>query len=208
MTPDPNNIVACSGNWQRLGCDRFYNPIPHSNLSKAVTKLRCQHYATTMPTEADYAKCSKLPDYTTLDKNKLGLIDPSNYWATTKDYFNKMSDGFRACFEGIDPTDPLAKGLERVGASLHPPHGATHTYSGGSLATPTSPNDPVFTGLHWNVDRKFAEWQAEHGNTWFTDGPMKDMMDQDMPLFQNPTVKLREVLDHKKMGFTFDTLIK
>ena len=100
----------------------------------------------------------------------------------------------------------LAKGLERIGASLHPPHGATHTYSGGSMATPTSPNDPLFTGLHWNVDRKFAEWQKQHGNGWFTDGPKKDMLDQPMPVLDNPLVTLREVLEHKDMLFTYDTV--
>ena len=78
---------------------------------------------------------------------------------------------------------------------------------GGSLATPTSPNDPIFTHLHWNVDRKFAEWQLLHGNSWFTQGPMKDKLDQPMPMFDRaPTITLRQVLDHHSLGFTFDTI--
>lgn len=109
--------------------------------------------------------------------------------------------------QGIDPSDTLARGLERLGASLHPPHGATHTHMGGSLATPTSPNDPIFTHLHWNVDRKFAEWQHTHGNGWFIDGPLKMKLDDPLPLFDTPpVVTLRSVLDTKEMGYTFDTL--
>lgn len=109
--------------------------------------------------------------------------------------------------QGIDPSDTLARGLERLGASLHPPHGATHTHMGGSLATPTSPNDPIFTHLHWNVDRKFAEWQHTHGNGWFIDGPLKMKLDDPLPLFDTPpVVTLRSVLDTKAMGYTFDTL--
>ena len=65
---------------------------------------------------------------------------------------------------------------------------------GGSLATPTSPNDPIFTHLHFNVDRIFAEYQSRFGDTWFTDGPGREFMDQPMPLFQNPQVTLRQGL--------------
>lgn len=210
MKPRRSNLVNCDQNsWTKLKCDRFYDAVPDSNVSRSVKTLRCQHYATTLPTDADYNRCSRLPKYTTLDKSKLGTSDPDqkfNGWATTKDYYNSYEDHFRACFEGIDPSDVLAKGLERVGASLHPPHGATHTFSGGSLATPNSPNDPVFTGIHWNVDRKFAEWQVKHGNKWFTEGPMKDMLDKNIPVFENPSVTLQSVLNLKEIGYTFDTI--
>ena len=87
-------------------------------------------------------------------------VDKANIWATTKDYEASYARYFRPCFEGIDPSDKYAKGLERLGASLHPPHGATHTFMGGSLATPTSPNDPIFFHLHTNVDRLWAEYQV------------------------------------------------
>ena len=207
MKPRLSNIAACGGgggSWTKLACDRYYDALNGTGLSASVKFLRCQHYATTLPTSADYDRCQKLPKYTTTDASKLGPGD--NPFATAKDYSNSYTDFFRACFEGIDPSDTLAKGLERIGASLHPPHGATHTYSGGSMATPTSPNDPLFTGLHWNVDRKFAEWQKQHGNDWFTAGPKKDMLDKPMPVLDNPKVTLREVLEHKDMLFTYDTV--
>ena len=35
---------------------------------------------------------------------------------------------------------------------------------------------------------------------------MKDMLDKNMPVFENPTVTLRSVLDHKKLGCNADTL--
>jgi hypothetical protein len=202
LSPRASNLQSTCSSWESLTCNRYYDSLT-PNTSKT---LRCQHFATTMPSQKDYDRCQSLPNYTTKDGSKLGLLDPKNPFATTKDYSNSFVATFRACFEGIDPSEPIAKGLERLGASLHPPHGATHTFMGGSLATPTSPNDPIFTHLHWNVDRKFAEWQKEHGNEWFTDGPMKDMLDKPMPVLDNPKVTLREVLEHHKMGFTFDTV--
>jgi len=203
LSPRASNLQSNCSSWESLTCNRYYDSLT-PNTPK--TTLRCQHFATTMPSQKDYDRCQSLPNYTTKDGSKLGLLDPKNPFATTKDYSNSFVATFRACFEGIDPSEPIAKGLERLGASLHPPHGATHTFMGGSLATPTSPNDPIFTHLHWNVDRKFAEWQKEHGNEWFTDGPMKDMLDKPMPVLDNPKVTLRDVLEHHKMGFTFDTV--
>jgi hypothetical protein len=78
---------------------------------------------------------------------------------------------------------------------------------GGSLATPTSPNDPIFTHLHCNVDRIFAHYQLRYGNSWFTDGPGKNFMDLSMPVFTNPMVTLRQGLNRTHYGFTFDTLL-
>ena len=198
LQPDPaNNFV----DWEDLSGVRKYTDTD-SNMS-----LRCNHYAALLPTEADYTRCDKLHSYTTRDKNKLGDIEPNNPFATTKDFNNSNSVYWRACFEGIDPGDRIAKGLERIGASLHPPHGATHTYMGGSLASPSSPNDPIFWHLHSNVDRKFAEWQIVNGNDWFLSGPMNDKLDEALPLMDdNEPMTLRQALDSQKMGFTYDTV--
>jgi len=199
LHPKPGNVEV---DWESLTGQRQYV----DDLSNPTMTLTCNHFATTLPTEKDYTRCSKLP-YTEKDASKLGLIDTNNIWATTKDYSVSYSEFFRACFEGIDPADRIAKGLERLGASLHPPHGATHTYMGGSLATPTSPNDPIFTHLHFNVDRKFAEWQKANGNDWFLNGPMKDKLDKPLPLFDDgkDPITLRQSLDYKSMGFDYDT---
>lgn len=106
----------------------------------------------------------------------------------------------------------VLQGLERIGASLHPPHGATHTFMGGTLATPASPNDPIFTHLHTNVDRLYAEYQNINGNTndWFMKGPGKQYLTKPMPLFKNPTVTIQDALDYKgaRYKYTYDTFIK
>ena len=100
------------------------------------------------------------------------------------------------------------QGLERVGASLHPPHGATHTYMGGTLATPASPNDPIFTHLHTNVDRLYAEYQNRYGNKWFEDGPGKPYLQMPMPVFKNPTVSIAQALSYNgSYKYTYDTFI-
>ena len=79
---------------------------------------------------------------------------------------------------------------------------------GGSLATPTSPNDPIFTHLHSNVDRIFAEYQNRYGDAWFSNGPGRSYMDLPMPLFSNPQVTMREALARvETYGFTYDSLL-
>ena len=101
-----------------------------------------------------------------------------------------------------------SQGLERIGASLHPPHGATHTNMGGRLATPTSPNDPIFTHLHANVDRLYAEYQNRYGNSWFEDGPGKQYLAMPLPLFQNPTVTVQHALSYNgTYKYTYDVFI-
>ena len=108
-------------------------------------------------------------------------------------------------------------GVATRGASLHPPHGATHTYMGGTLATPTSPNDPVFTGIHTQVDRLWASYQKNNkvnGNAiWFADtgkdgnaaaGKMK--MDEVLSFAgkaDGPTI--RDTLDYQKQyGYEYE----
>jgi hypothetical protein len=57
------------------------------------------------------------------------------------------------------------------------------------------------------VDLKFAEWQQKYGNSWFVKGPLKDQLDRPLPLFdKKPIVTLRSMLEHKDMGYTFDTI--
>lgn len=46
-------------------------------------------------------------------------------------------------------------------------HNQVHVYVGGDMLAGTSPNDPIFFLNHCNVDRLWAEWQAESpGHTY------------------------------------------
>ena len=89
LQPSPRN-TECT--WADLDCDRFYTT---ANQSRS---LRCRHYAATIPTQADYDRCSNLPDYSSMSPSDFGLNDP-NPFATSKDYFNSYTTTFRACFE-------------------------------------------------------------------------------------------------------------
>lgn len=206
LKPRASNLRC---DWEDLNCTRYYVPLTGDDRAESGTLaggngLRCKHFAAQHPTQADYDKCNPLLQYSTNQASQLGLIDPNNPFATTKGYSMSPMKYFRACFEGVDASVEIAKGLERLGASLHPPHGATHTWGGGSLATPTSPNDPIFAHLHWNVDRQWAHFQGRTNNQWFYNGPESAKMELDMPLFDG--VKLKTMMDHKALGYTFDDI--
>jgi len=194
MQPDPGNLQC---KWASLNCTRFYH---NATLN---TTLQCRHYAVRLPSPSDDARCFKqLLPYST---GAVGNNSAVNPWVTTKDYYKSFTQDFRPCFEGINPSDHYAKGLERLGASLHPPHGATHTYLGGSVATPTSPNDPIFIHLHWNVDRFWAEYQASHGDDWFLRGPGKALLDEELPGLSNVTA--HNTLDYRhRYGYEYSSL--
>lgn len=192
LVPEVQNLKC---DWTDLSCMRHYR-----NESANLT-LRCKHYAAELPVPADYSRC--FDRYMPYSSKPLGNRS-ANPWDTTYDYFKSMNTYFRPCFEGIDPSDEFARGVERLGASLHPPHGSTHSYMGCSVATPTSPNDPIFIHLHWNVDRLWAEYQSRHGgDAFFYEN--QHLLDQEIPGF--PGVTTRTVLDYEQnYGYTFDTL--
>lgn len=192
LVPSSNNS-HCS--WTDVDCIRYY-----LSASKNLT-LRCKHYGAELPRPADYARCfDKIMPYSSQPLGNRSL----NPWDTTFDYFKPIDKYFRPCFEGIDAADNFARGVERLGASLHPPHGSTHTYMGCSVATPTTPNDPIFIHIHWNVDRLWAEYQSRYGgDSFFHQNP--HLLDEDIPNF--PGVTTRDVLDYEHhYGYTFDVL--
>merc|ERR1711998_549522 len=191
LTPSRANR-NCS--WTDLDCIREY----HGN----GTRLSCKHFAVRLPIKADQDRClDALLPYTW---DHLGHNE-SDPWATSNDYYAPIKHNFRPCLEGINSSDPYARGFERLGASLQPPHGATHTFRGGTLATPTSPNDPVFFHLHWNIHRLWAHYRNRSSNKWFLEGPGKAHLDEELPGFEGVTV--RDTLDYKgRYGYTFDSL--
>lgn len=51
----------------------------------------------------------------------------------------------------------------RYSAGLEQPHNGLHGWVGGTMGQiPYAAYDPIFWGHHCNVDRLFAEWQAQH----------------------------------------------
>jgi tyrosinase len=86
-------------------------------------------------------------------------------------------------------------------------HNLVHVWVGGSAATLSSPNDPIFFLLHCNVDRLWAIWQKMHpGHSPFEgDGPFD--LNSRIPPWQNevspPTPA--KLLNHLTLGYSYDT---
>ena len=196
FTPDAENS-QCS--WTDLSCVRKYYQ-ENGNLV-----LKCKHFA---PVPQPYADCNKLTKFLPADGKKVFFNSPDNPYPdnpymVAPSYTNAKPDEYwAACIEGNNPSDMYAAGLERIGASLST-HGSVHTAIGGSLATPYSPNDPMFAHLHGNVDRMWALYQEQHGTGAWFENVAKDRLDTPMPLFKNPTVTIRDVLDMNKMPFKY-----
>ena len=196
FTPDAENS-QCS--WTDLSCIRKY----YQENGDLV--LKCKHFA---PVPQPYADCNKLTKFLPADGKKVFFNSPDNPYPdnpymVAPSYTNAKPDEYwAACIEGNNPSDMYAAGLERIGASLST-HGSVHTAIGGSLATPYSPNDPMFAHLHGNVDRMWALYQEQHGTGAWFENVAKDRLDTPMPLFKNPTVTIRDVLDMNKMPFKY-----
>jgi tyrosinase len=89
-----------------------------------------------------------------------------------------------------DKFTPFQRRLEAV-------HGYVHNAVGGTMASASSPDDPLFWLHHSNVDRMWAEWQRRHkgsrpGNTSEELKPG--------PIFGN---KVSTVLDISKLGYRY-----
>jgi hypothetical protein len=87
--------------WSDLACVRQYEDLGSNTL------LSCRHFAVRLPVASDTERCmaNRLP-YTF---DSIGLNNASNPWSTTKDYYASNAEYWRACFEGIDPAEPIAK---------------------------------------------------------------------------------------------------
>jgi tyrosinase len=125
-----------------------------------------------------------------------------------------------------------------VGGTLffndNPPQQQLFTY--GTLSnTPGSPNDPIFWLLHANVDRLWAEWQADdrqgpdfypsegqpfghnlNDPMWPWDGGLStagsvgsiDIQPYLPDIALSDIVRPRDALDVSKYGYTYDTLVQ
>lgn len=84
-------------------------------------------------------------------------------------------------------------------------HNLVHRWIGQTMRLLTSPNDPVFFLHHSNIDRIWAQWQArslERGYLPVSDGPSGHNLND--PMFPWTTAPIN-VLDHKALGYTYDT---
>jgi hypothetical protein len=179
----PNMMLTPQPNnctsWGDENCMRYY--------ANSTFSLTCKHYAARLQSPSPACMNPWLPF--TLDS--LTTLPTMSY---------------RPCLEGIDWSDVFARGLERLGASLHPPHGQAHQYIGGGLNQPTAPSDPGFAHIHMNVDRLFRTAQlvaaAATPPAWQFDAAT---LGRNIALFTNPTITIGEYLDTQSLGYIFDT---
>lgn len=88
-------------------------------------------------------------------------------------------------------------------------HNRVHGWVGGHMGfVPIAPNDPVFFLHHANVDRIWAIWQIIHKKEPY-------LPQQKGPFGHNPTDPMypwdtvpEEVMNHRKMGYLYDTEAK
>jgi len=78
-------------------------------------------------------------------------------------------------------------------------HNIPHRWVGGSMASSTSPNDPVFWMHHANLDRLWAVWQSLHPEVMHYEGS-----NDAMPPWFSATTPL-SVVDHRTLGYNYDT---
>lgn len=180
LTPDAGNAAI---SWGDSSAIRKYN-------EGNVTKLTCKHFAANLPDPAVWQAC----------------LNPWKPFGNTSQLDDKFLPGnfFSPCLEGLDLGDDYALGLERLGASVHSPHGHAHQYVGGSVNQPSAPSDPVFAHIHMNVDRLFREAQLRsEAQTWSFDSGYQ------LSFFKNPTVTVGDVIDTaQQLGYLFDTEAK
>jgi hypothetical protein len=143
-----------------------------------------QHPPLSLPTLTDLR--------TTLEQTP---YDTGPFWDT------RSGSGFRNTAEGW------------IGPGMH---NLVHAWVGGSMLPMTSPNDPVFWLHHCFVDKLWADWQAKHkGDAGYqaylpTAGAnpghnLHDPMAFDVPNMKDKTVTPADVLDHRKLGYRYDT---
>jgi tyrosinase len=87
-----------------------------------------------------------------------------------------------------------------------------HGFIGETMATKSSPNDPVFWLHHCNLDRLWAKWQLTHPDQTYvpssgTSGVVAGHgLDDPMPPWNTESVPPtpRSVLDHHALGYSYD----
>jgi len=85
-------------------------------------------------------------------------------------------------------------------------HNPPHMWVGGIMATGYSPWDPAFYLHHCWIDMLWAWWQTWHPGTsnFVASGPRWGLTDP-LLAWTNPTRTPENVLDHRKLGYRYDS---
>jgi tyrosinase len=82
-------------------------------------------------------------------------------------------------------------------------HNPPHRWVGGDMATVHSPRDPIFYFHHCWIDLLWVLWQCAHPDAPFeASGPGLGLDDS---LMEWPNRTPRDVLDHRALGYHYDT---
>jgi tyrosinase len=131
-----------------------------------------------------------LPKTSDLD----ALFGISQYDVFPYDEGSPLDESFRNAIEGFNyPT-----GAPEL-------HNRVHAWVGGSMAIQDSPEDPVFWMVHAEIDRLWARWEDRYGDVY---EPVEGCaLGQNLhdPMFPFGTVTPADVLDHRALGYRYDT---
>ncbi len=87
-------------------------------------------------------------------------------------------------------------------------HGVPHNWVGRTMATASSPNDPVFWLHHCMVDRQWARWQRQHPDQLSYlaagQGPVGHRLDDPITILGHPSRTPAQLIDHTALGYTYD----
>lgn len=123
-----------------------------------------------------------------------------------------FSRGFRSRLEGWVLKDAV-NNIDRLGVQTH---NRVHVWVGGSMRSPSSPNDPIFWLHHSFVDKLWVDWVEKQraNNPHVTDevelylpkknGPKGHNLRDRMPVLR-PNFRPIDVLDHRALGYQYDS---
>ena len=87
-------------------------------------------------------------------------------------------------------------------------HGVPHIWVGRTMATGSSPNDPVFWMHHAMVDRQWARWQRQHPDQLpylaAGQGPAGHRLNDPIAILGHPSRTPAQLIDHTALGYTYD----
>lgn len=84
--------------------------------------------------------------------------------------------------------------------ALEAPHDSFHDWVRGDMGRVAfSAYDPIFWLHHCNIDRLWAEWQVNNPEVVLPE----ELLEQSLPFYSQ---KIRDTLDFKALGITYDTL--
>lgn len=134
------------------------------------------------------------PGAEVIDTLSEGAYDASPWRESSAPSFRNRLEGWL-----IRPNEPLEPRM----------HNRVHTWVGGDMMFPTSPNDPVFFLHHCNIDRLWAKWQTDNPGSPYlpaSGGPPTHNETDDMDDLGAPGVTPASVLDFQSMGYDYDVL--